>query len=49
MVGVGPVEGGVISSVNDTFIFVLFDSQVEGSNGKACYPGHLDFLPDQPK
>jgi len=38
----GPAEAGVITSVNDRFIFVRFDDQPEDAAGKACPPGTLD-------
>ena len=44
---VGPAEEGVITSVNDQYIFVRFDDQAEDAPGRACYPGTLDLQSDQ--
>lgn len=43
----GEPKYGVISSVNDRFIFVKFDDAADDVHGKACYPGTLDLAPDQ--
>jgi len=44
MIPTGPAENGVITSVNDRFIFVRFG---EDQGAKACYPGTLDLASDQ--
>lgn len=48
MVHSGKKDAGVITSVNDQYIFVRFDDQPEDAPGRACYPGTLDFEAESP-
>lgn len=38
---VGPPEDGVVTSVNEHYVFVRFRSQHPGADGQACNPQDL--------